>query len=106
MLVLLKRLIAINHIQNKSFYVQNVCVRVCVYYVYINTHTFMYVFKKIGYVHILNIFRYNINYIYKYIFSKYILYVCLYIYIYIYIYNTHTYIMYTKTFILDAINRD
>ncbi len=32
--------------------------------------------------------------------------VCVCIYLYINIHRTHTYIMQTKTFILDAINRD
>ena len=32
--------------------------------------------------------------------------VCIYIYIKIIIHSTHTYIMQTQTFILDAINRD
>ncbi len=42
-----KRLIAINRIQNKSFCLHNI--RVCtvyIYYVYINTNTCMYIFKK------------------------------------------------------------
>ncbi len=39
------------------------------------------------------------------IFVKYILYVCIYIYI-INIDSTHKYIMYIKTFILDAIKCD
>ncbi len=57
-----KRLIAINRIQNKSvFNIIYVCT-VYIYYVYINTHTCMYIFKKICYVYILNIFIYNINY--------------------------------------------
>ncbi len=30
-------------------------------YIYINTHTCMYIFKKICYDYILNIFRYYIN---------------------------------------------
>ncbi len=42
-----KRLIAINHIQNKSFCLHNICVcSVYIYYVYINTHTCMYIFQK------------------------------------------------------------
>ncbi len=32
------------------------------YYVYINTNTCMYIFKKIYYVYILDIFIYNIKY--------------------------------------------
>ncbi len=40
-----KRLIVINHIQNKSFGLHNVCT-VYIYYVYINIHTCMYIFKK------------------------------------------------------------
>jgi len=43
-----KRLIAINRIQNKSFYLHNICVcTVYIYYVYTNTHTCMYIFKGI-----------------------------------------------------------
>ncbi len=43
-----KRLITINHIQNKSFYLHNICVcSVYIYYVYINTHMHVYtVFQK------------------------------------------------------------
>ncbi len=42
-----KRLIAINLIQNKSFCLHNTCVyTVYIYYVYINTHINMYIFKK------------------------------------------------------------
>ncbi len=57
-----------------------------IYYVYVNTHTCMYIFKKKKKgVYILNIFIYDIIYmkinIYMQIFSKYMLYVCLYIYI-------------------------
>ncbi len=61
------------------------------YYVYINTNTCMYIFKKLYYVYILHIFIYNIKYnnlnIYMQIFSKYILHVC------VFIYSTHTYVM-------------
>ncbi len=42
-----KRLITINHIQNKSFCLHNIWVcTVYIYYVYINTKTWMYIFKK------------------------------------------------------------
>ncbi len=42
-----KRLIAINHIQNKRFCLHNIYVcTVYIYYVYINTHTCMYIIKK------------------------------------------------------------
>ncbi len=42
-----KRLIAINRIQNKSFCLHNIWVfTVFIYYVYINTNTCMYIFKK------------------------------------------------------------
>ncbi len=42
-----KRLIVINRIQNKSFCLHNMCVcTVYIYYVYINTYTSMYIFKK------------------------------------------------------------
>ncbi len=44
------RLIAINHIQNKSFCLHICMCAVIIYYVYINTHTCMYIFqKKTGY---------------------------------------------------------
>ncbi len=68
-----------------------------VYYVYINTHTCMYIFKKM-YVYILNIFIYDINdmnvniYIYKYFQNI----CCISVYLYIhnkYTQHTHTYIM-------------
>ncbi len=43
----LQRLIVINRIQNKSVCVHNICVcTVYIYYVYINTHTCMYIFQK------------------------------------------------------------
>ncbi len=60
-----KRLIVINRIQNKGFCLHNICVcTVYIYYVYINTNTCMYIFrKKICYVYILNSFTYNIIYI-------------------------------------------
>ncbi len=50
-----KLLITINHIQNKSFCLHNTCVRtVYIYYVYINTHTSMYIYlRKICYISIL-----------------------------------------------------
>ncbi len=51
-----KRLIAINRIQNKFFYIVCVCT-VYIYYVYINTHTCMFIFKK-------NMLRLYIKYIY------------------------------------------
>ncbi len=42
-----KQLITINHIQIKSYCLHNICVcTVYIYYVYINTHTCMYIFKK------------------------------------------------------------
>ncbi len=42
-----KRLIVINRIQNKSFSLYNICVcTVYIYYLYINTHTCMYIFQK------------------------------------------------------------
>ncbi len=42
-----KYLYAINRIQNKSFYLHNICVcTLYIYYVYINTNTCMYIFKK------------------------------------------------------------
>ncbi len=93
-----KWLIAINHIQNKSYCLHNICVcAMYIYYVYINTHTCMYIFKKnILCLYIFNIFIYDIIYlninIYMEIFSKYMLYVCLYIYI-INIHSTHIHIL-------------
>ncbi len=70
---------------------------VYIYYVYITTHTCMYIFKKyICYVYILNTFVYNINYlntnidmeINLNIFKIYTACVCIYIYI-INIHRTH-----------------
>ncbi len=60
-----KRLITINHIQKKSFCLHNiyVCI-VYIYFVYINTHTWIYL-RKLCFVYILNIFMYNINYMNK-----------------------------------------
>ncbi len=56
-----KRLIAINYIQNKSFCLHYTRFCVCTVYIYIlliyiNTHTCMYIFKNFFYVYILNIF--------------------------------------------------
>ncbi len=62
-----KRLIAINRIQNKSFCLHNIGVYcVCIYYVYINTNTCLYLFKKnrlclyIKYIYIkyINVYTY------------------------------------------------
>ncbi len=51
----------INHIQNKSLCLHSICVcAVYIYYVYINTHPCMYVFKKMLYLYIKYLF--NINY--------------------------------------------
>ncbi len=61
---------------------------------YIITHACIH-FRKISYVHILNIFRYNINYInidiekHVNIFKIYTVCVC--IYMYINMHSTHTY---------------
>ncbi len=42
-----KLLIVINRIQNKSFCLHNICVcTVYIYYVYTNTHTSIYIFRK------------------------------------------------------------
>ncbi len=55
----------INHIQNKSFCLHNICV-CCVYLLCLYKNTHMHIFgiylrnKKV--VYILNIFIYNINY--------------------------------------------
>ncbi len=77
----------------------------CVYYVYINTHTHVSLYlRKICYVYIINIFICKLNYmninICMQIFSKYVLYV----YVFIYTQHTHIHIYYVKTFILKAIN--
>ncbi len=78
------------------------------YYVYINTHTCMYAFKKKYDVYILNLFIYNITE-YKYTqvnACKYFLNVygmCVYLYIHNK-YTQYTHIL-TKIFILDVINR-
>ncbi len=84
-----KRLIAINHIQNIRFCLHNISVcTVYNYYVYINTNTCMYIFKKnmlclyIKYTYtVYNIKYNNINKSMYIIFSKYILCVCVFIYI-------------------------
>ncbi len=60
-----KLLIVIGHFQNKSLRLHNICVcSVYIYYIYLNTHTCMYIFleKKI-YFYILNIFIYHIIYL-------------------------------------------
>ncbi len=63
-----KRLIAINHIQNKRFCLHNICMcTVFIYYVYINTHTYS--------IYLENIYMYIHLYIYIiifYIIYKYI----------------------------------
>ncbi len=42
-----KRLIVINHIQNKLFCLHNISVcTLYIYYVYLNTNTCMYIFNK------------------------------------------------------------
>ncbi len=72
-----KRLIAINHIQNKSLYIHNI--RVCIVFIYfvcINTNTFMYTFKK-NFVCILNVFICNTNVNVK---KRYTECLCIYIY--------------------------
>ncbi len=52
-----KRLIVINRIQNKSFGLHNICMcTVYIYYVYINTNTCMYIFKKIWCLYIKYIY--------------------------------------------------
>ncbi len=54
----------INRIQNKSCYVHNMCVcTVYIYYVYINTHTCMCIFKKNKLCLYIKYILYNINYI-------------------------------------------
>ncbi len=97
-----KRLIGINRIQNKSLFTYYMSVY-CVYYVYININTYMYIFKKnmlSKYIYwiIKSINKYINVYTCKYIFNIYC--VCIYIYI---INKQYTHIMQTKL-ILDAIN--
>ncbi len=66
--IAVKLLIAINHIQNKSVCLRNICTcTVYIYYLYINTHTYGIYFE--------NIYMYIHLYIYIlifYIISKYI----------------------------------
>ncbi len=64
------------------------------YYVYINTNTCMYIFKKLRYVYILNVFIYNIIMlnIFVNIFKVYTVYVS----IYICINKEYTYIYYVN----------
>ncbi len=87
-------------IQNKFFYI---CFcTVYIYYVYINTNIYkfcLYIKYHIWY----KLWEYK--YVHVNIFKIYTVYVCIYIYI-INIHSTHTYIMQTKTCILDVINRD
>ncbi len=49
-----KRLIVINHIQNKSFCLHNICMcTVYIYYLYINTHAYSIYFLNIYmYIHL------------------------------------------------------
>ncbi len=58
-----KRLIAINRIQNKRF-VYKIYVRVlCIFIMFIQIHTHACIYlRKICYIYILNIFIYDINY--------------------------------------------
>jgi len=59
-----QRLIAINRIQNKSLFLHNICVcTVYNYFVYINTHTCLYIFKKYVHVYIVCIFIHYLYYI-------------------------------------------
>ncbi len=94
----------INHIQNKTFCVHNICVHCVIFimYIYIYKYTHMhiqYMFKKIV-VYILNVFIYiKLYYIHKtckYFRNIYCMCVCLYIYS-LHTNSTHTYIMFTKT---------
>ncbi len=72
------------------------CVTVYIYYVHINTHTCMYIFVKICYHYILNIFiddhLYDYEYIHVNIFKVYAVCVVFYICI-INIHSTHTHVM-------------
>ncbi len=63
-----KRLIVINRIQNKSFYLHNISVcTVYIYYLYIKTHTYSIYFENIYmYLHVY-IYIHVIYIIYKYI---------------------------------------
>ncbi len=63
-----KRLIAINRIQIKSFCLHNICVcTVYIYYVYTNTHTCNIYFENIYMDLHVYIYIYIIHIIYKYI---------------------------------------
>ncbi len=95
-----KLLIAINRIQNKSLYLQIICVStVYMYYAYINTLIqYIYIFGKYWHVYIYINIIYNINKIYliykREIFFLNIYPVCVCIHLYIInVHNTHTYIM-------------
>jgi len=63
-----QKLIAINRIQNKSLWLHNIFVcAVYNYFVYINTHTCMCIFKKMCYAYIKYLYLYNIDYVFIYI---------------------------------------
>ncbi len=88
---------------------------VYMFYVYINTHTCIYIyiyFRKKYVDNILNIFIYNINYrninidVNACTFFQNIYCMCVYLLYIINIHRTHTYIMQTKFFILYAIIHD
>ncbi len=96
----LVQLITINRIQNKSFFLHNICMcTVYIYYRYINTHTCMYISEK-NFFYILNIFIYNINYMNINIDVNTCKYFQIYtVCVYLYIHNTyteHTHIYYAK----------
>ncbi len=60
---------------------------VYIYYVYINTQTCMYIFKKIGYFYIWNIFIYNVCHITLYV-NIFLNIYCM--SVYLYIHNKYT----------------
>ncbi len=102
-------LLVVNSIQNKGFCLYNISVYI--YYVYMKIHTYSiyfentYMYLQVFIFLLYNLYDIEIYLIYKqHIFIKYIhAWVCT------HIHNNYTqytqYIIYTKTFILDAINR-
>jgi len=66
-----QKLIAINRIQNKSLCLNSIFVcAVYNYFVYINTHTCMYIFRKMCYSYIKYLYLYNIDYVFIYIYIQ------------------------------------
>ncbi len=92
-LIAVKILIAINHIQNNSFCLHTCMYTVCFYYVYINTNTCMHIFKiNMSCLYIKSIYIYNIR-IHIYI-----------LHVYLYIHNIHcTHTYFIQTIFFDVI---